>query len=103
MHSNIRNLVTRAVGVDVVTLLEVKEHTVAEGDLYLMCSDGLSDMVGAHVIAKIVASNSGLQEKARRLIDAANENGGRDNISVLLVEAFAGQDKHPSMVRAQGG
>ena len=84
-HSTIKNLVTRAVGVDDVVLLEVNEHHVQAGDLYLLCSDGLSDMVDDVSIAKIVSSERELELQAGDLVDAANANGGRDNISVILV------------------
>jgi protein phosphatase len=73
--------------VDDTVLLEINEHTVEAGDLYLMCSDGLSDMVEDDVIAKIVSSDLDLNEKAVQLLEAANANGGKDNISVLMVEA----------------
>lgn len=84
-HSTIKNLVTRAVGVDDVVLLEVNEHNVQAGDMYLLCSDGLSDMVDDAGIARIVLAERELEQKAMDLIDAANANGGRDNISVVLV------------------
>ena len=84
-HSTIKNLVTRAVGVDDVVLLEVNEHNVQAGDMYLLCSDGLSDMVDDAAIARIVLAERELEQKAADLIDAANANGGRDNISVILV------------------
>lgn len=84
-HSTIKNLVTRAVGVDDVVLLEVNEFAVQAGDVYLLCSDGLSDMVDDASIAKIVLSERDLEQQAGDLIEAANANGGRDNISVILV------------------
>lgn len=87
LTSNNKNLVTRALGVEDTTMLEVHEHRVASGDIYLMCSDGLSDMVNDAGIASVVASSDSLEQKARRLIVAANEGGGRDNISVLLAQA----------------
>jgi protein phosphatase len=86
-HSTIKNLVTRAVGVDDVVLLEINEHTVKVGDLFLLCSDGLSDMVDDPSIARIVLTDRDLAQKAADLIDIANSNGGRDNISVVLVQA----------------
>ena len=71
-------------------LLDVNEHRVDAGDLYLMCSDGLSDMIRDDQIAEILLSSSLLHEKAQQLVAAANNKGGRDNISVLL--AFASDD-----------
>ena len=82
-----RNLVTRALGVADAVLLEVAEHRVNPGDLFLMCSDGLSDMLGGGEIARILAGAVPLEHKAEQLVDAANDHGGRDNISVLLVQA----------------
>ena len=90
MYSSIRNLVTRAVGVEPYTQLEVKEFTAEPGDLYLMCSDGLSDMVDVMGIAKIACNDLDIKRKAELLVKAANDNGGRDNISVLLVEVVDG-------------
>ena len=85
-----KNLVTRALGVEDSVLLDVNEHRVDAGDLYLMCSDGLSDMIRDDQIAEILLSSSLLHEKAQQLVAAANNKGGRDNISVLL--AFASDD-----------
>ena len=85
VNSSIKNLVTRALGVEVPALLEVNEFAVEPGDLYLLCSDGLTDMVPDSLSAKIAGSNLALNRKAEQLIDTANDNGGRDNISVMLV------------------
>src|SRR6187402_2677514 len=82
-----KNLVTRALGVEDAVLLEVNEHKVEPGDLYMMCSDGLSDMVDDQGIAKILGNDVPVEQKVAQLIDAANANGGRDNISVLLPQA----------------
>jgi PPM family protein phosphatase len=79
-----KNLVTRALGVEDTVLLEVNEYRAEDGDLYLMCSDGLSDMVSDEDIASLLADTRSLEEKARSLVDAANGQGGRDNISVIL-------------------
>lgn len=82
-----KNLVTRALGVEDTVLLEVNEHRVEVDDIYLMCSDGLSDMIPDEAIAVILAGTGSLEHKARQLVVAANEAGGRDNISVLLAHA----------------
>jgi protein phosphatase len=61
---------------------------VADGDIYLLCSDGLSDMLKDPEIEKILAeAGSDLEQTARRLIADANENGGRDNVSVILIRS----------------
>ena len=82
-----RNLVTRALGVEGAVELEVNEFRVEAGDTYLMCSDGLSDMLSDSVIAAEFSRNGELQALAAALIAAANESGGRDNVSVLLINA----------------
>ena len=79
-----KNLVTRALGVEDTVLLDVTEHRVEVGDIYLMCSDGLSDMVRDEPIADIMLGDMTLAQKATHLIAAANAGGGRDNISVVL-------------------
>ncbi len=85
--SPIKNLVTRAVGVENEVLLELNEHQVEPGDLYLMCSDGLSDMINDADIEGVLLNALPLSALADQLITKANENGGRDNISVLLTLA----------------
>ena len=100
--SSNKNLVTRALGVEDAVLLEVNEHRVEPGDLFMMCSDGLSDMVDDQGIAKIMANEGSLEEKVAQLIDAANANGGRDNISVLLARANEGSKKRGLIHRLLG-
>lgn len=97
-----KNLVTRALGVEDTVLLEVNEHRVEPGDIYLMCSDGLSDMVDDAGIAKVLMGAATLEQKARQLVDTANANGGRDNISVLLAQAQAGSRKRGLISRLLG-
>lgn len=102
LTSSIKNLVTRALGVDESVLLEVNEHQVQAGDLYLLCSDGLSDMVDDDGIHTIVTSELDLEQKAKQLIDQANDNGGRDNISVLLIEVHEAPEKRGLIARWLG-
>ena len=80
-----KNLVTRAVGVEDTVLLETHLHDVLPGDVYLLCSDGLSDMLDDETIGQLLQSCELLPEAASALIGAANEAGGKDNISVVLV------------------
>jgi protein phosphatase len=101
-HSNIKNLVTRALGVEESVLLEVNEYPVEAGDIYIMCSDGLSDMVDDASIARIVSGPEDLAFKAEQLIGAANEKGGRDNISVLMVEVGEAPEKRGLIARLLG-
>jgi protein phosphatase len=100
--SSIKNLVTRALGVEEMVMLEINEHHVEVGDLYVMCSDGLSDMVSDSTIAKIIGEKTGLNELAGQLIDAANGNGGRDNISVILAEIGGPTEKRGLIARLLG-
>jgi protein phosphatase len=79
-----KNLVTRAVGVEDTVLLETHLHEVLPGDTYLLCSDGLSDMLDDESIAQLLGGSESLPEAAGALIDAANDAGGKDNISVIL-------------------
>jgi PPM family protein phosphatase len=82
-----KNLVTRAVGVEDTVLLETHQHDLMPGDLYLMCSDGLSDMLDDPGIAQLLMSSESLESTCQTLVDAANDAGGKDNISVILVRA----------------
>lgn len=100
--STIKNLVTRALGVEAVVSLEINEHKVEAGDIYLMCSDGLSDMVQDEAIAKIMSLECSLAQKADQLVNVANENGGRDNISVLLVQLSEPPEKRGLIARLLG-
>jgi PPM family protein phosphatase len=79
-----KNLVTRAVGVEDTVLLETHLHDLMPGDLYLLCSDGLSDMLDDETIAQLLQASDSLEELGSSLIDAANDAGGKDNISVIL-------------------
>ncbi len=82
-----KNLVTRAVGIDAHVDSEIHVHDVLVGDIYLLCSDGLNDMVEDDDIqATLLALQSNLPLAASQLIQMANDNGGRDNISVILVK-----------------
>ncbi len=85
-----KNLVTRAVGVEDTVLLETHLHDVLPGDTYLLCSDGLSDMLDDESIAQLLMSAETLSEAGGALVDAANDAGGKDNISVVLVRVRGG-------------
>ena len=80
-----KNLVTRALGIDPMVELELQEITVQVGDTYLLCSDGLTDLVSDEEIRKILLeANGNIAYAADQLINAANEQGGLDNISVVI-------------------
>ena len=97
-----RNLVTRALGVEEIVMIEINEHRVEAGDRYLMCSDGLTDMVADEDITVTLLGPGSLEEKAARLVQQANNNGGRDNISVVLVLAKGGAARRGVLSRILG-
>lgn len=97
-----KNLVTRALGVDEQVMLELHEHLVEEGDIYLMCSDGLSDMISDETIASVLLNDLSLAQMADKLVFLANQEGGRDNISVLLVQATRPTEKRGLISRWLG-
>ena len=85
-----KNLVTRALGIEAVVPADIAEYRVEAEDIYVLCSDGLTDMVDADAVREIVVQKKAdLAEAAAELIDIANQNGGRDNISVVLVRVPA--------------
>lgn len=85
-----KNLVTRALGAAADVEPEIRDVDVQVGDLLMLCSDGLTEMVGTYEIAGLLSiGEDDVHESARRLVDLANEAGGRDNISVIVVEVLA--------------
>jgi protein phosphatase len=86
-RSTNRNYVTRALGVEPTVEVEVHEHDVEPGDVYLLCSDGLPDMVEDQDIHLTMSTiNASLDVVGKQLIDLANDHGGRDNVSVMLAQ-----------------
>jgi PPM family protein phosphatase len=84
-----KNIVTRALGVEEAVQVDLLEEPVEPGDLFLLCSDGLSDMVDDDTIATLLqASGGSLEERAQQLVKAALAAGGRDNVSVVLVKVL---------------
>ena len=80
-----KNLVTRALGIDSVVTADIQEDIVLKNDIYLLCSDGLTDYVeDEHIYLTIKSFSDNLEEAAKQLITKANQNGGKDNISVML-------------------
>ena len=115
-----RNFVTRALGVDLIAEPDITDHPLQPGDLYLMCSDGLPDMLSDEEIFDLLSGHFGddgdvdlsdsdfdrpadghvaemavLDEVAAKLIDAANAQGGRDNVSVVLASVGWARDAGP--------
>lgn len=85
-----KNLITRAVGVDREIEIEVHEHPSKPGDIYLLCSDGLSDMLSVAEMTLILTAQGGdLDTACTALIAGANQHGGKDNISAILAKVAA--------------
>ena len=85
-HAQHKNLVTRALGIDPSVDPEIHEYDAAPRDIYLLCSDGLCDMVSDDDIGSTLRDlGANLELAAQQLVQMANDNGGRDNVSVILV------------------
>ena len=85
--SHNRNLVTRALGVEPEINVDTSEHDVLPGDIYLLCSDGLNDMVDdADIELAVSELQANLPLAANQLVQMANDNGGHDNVSVLIAK-----------------
>lgn len=84
-----KNIITRAVGALDTLEIDFFYEELRDGDLVLMCSDGLTNMLEDNEIKKILKEHISMREKAERLIEAANQNGGMDNIAVILIDVFA--------------
>ncbi|HVK95610.1 MAG TPA: Stp1/IreP family PP2C-type Ser/Thr phosphatase [Noviherbaspirillum sp.] len=85
-----KNLVTRAVGVSANVEVDIHEHVTQAGDIFMLCSDGLSDMLRSEEIQEsLIRQRHSLQTACDILVQEANEAGGHDNISVVLVQVGA--------------
>jgi serine/threonine protein phosphatase PrpC len=82
----LRNVVLRAVGIDAAVALDMINGRIAPGDIALLCSDGLTDMVDEDLIEEILGSALGLTDKVEQLVESAKTAGGNDNITVVLCE-----------------
>ena len=81
-----KNVIFRAVGVEENLALDLINGKIFPGDLFLLCSDGLTDMIEDDLIRRVLISTNSLSKKAEKLIEMANAAGGRDNITVVLSE-----------------
>ena len=87
-----RNIITRALGVDPELRVSVRSYAVVEGDRYVLCSDGLYAPIAAATIAQALIREKSPEIAAQQLVDAANEAGGPDNISVVVVDCKSGPE-----------
>lgn len=90
-HHPDKNIITRAIGVKQKVEPDFFEYRLKGGDIILMCSDGLTNMVDDDEIFQIVKSARDIVEAVESLIQRANENGGSDNIGVVLAQPYAGE------------
>ena len=81
-----KNIVLRVVGMEQDFSLDILRGNTFAGDLFLLCSDGLSDMIDDNAILAILSSSYSLEQKASNLIESAKEAGGKDNITVVLCQ-----------------
>lgn len=88
-----KNIITRAIGVTRELAVDFFEVKLRPEDMILLCSDGLTNMVEDEEIKEIVLEQKNIVEKAEKLINTANENGGKDNITVILIEPFSDEVK----------
>lgn len=88
-----RHIITRALGAGADVEADIFEVDIKKGDQILMCSDGLTNMVEDDDIFAIVKKKSETSQKVEKLVEEANQNGGRDNISVIVIEPFSDEVK----------
>jgi protein phosphatase len=80
-----KNMITRAIGIDEEVQIDIHEDDALPGDIYLLCSDGVNDMISDDLISSILTDNKNdLERSTDDIIDNANQSGGKDNISALL-------------------
>ena len=84
-----KNIITRAIGAKDSVEVDFYEHRLKKGDIILMCTDGLSNMVEDEELFHIVQGARDIVEAGQNLVNAAKENGGTDNIGIVLIEPFA--------------
>jgi PPM family protein phosphatase len=100
-----RSVITRALGPEGAVEIDTRSYRARHGDVYLLCSDGLTTMVGEDVLAAELLANARLRDAGEALVRDANEAGGRDNITVLLLrleevrpgEPPLAQQEHPTL------
>jgi protein phosphatase len=81
-----KNVITRALGMQDQVVVDLQHDDPAPNDVYVLCSDGLSGMVGDEDIKKIIAESADIREACKKLIARANEQGGEDNVTAVLIK-----------------
>jgi len=82
----LKNVILRAVGIQKDPTVDIIRGNLFRGDIFLLCSDGLSDLVDLETMKQHLLSSLPLEQKADSLVQEANARGGKDNISVVLVQ-----------------
>lgn len=84
-----KNIITRAIGARDTVEIDFFHEELKPGDIVLMCSDGLTNMLDDEEIGRILKGQGTIEERAEKLVEAANNNGGKDNIAVIIIDMFA--------------
>lgn len=87
-----KNIITRAIGARDDVEVDFFNLELQTGDMVLLCSDGLTNMVDDETICRILKNGKSLRDRVEELVETANVNGGRDNISVIVIEPLADED-----------
>jgi len=98
-----RHILTRALGVSDEVDVDLWQMTPEAGDRYLLCSDGLTNELAEPRIAGVLASTPDPQKAAEALVRLANENGGNDNVTVIVLDVVVGEDRPPTVSPAPTG
>ncbi len=84
-----KNVITRALGMRETVQVDIRAHQIISGDVYILCSDGLSGMLTDPQIQQITSNAKSLERAVAELVDGANRNGGTDNVTTLLLQCVA--------------
>ena len=88
-----KNIITRAVGAANMVEVDFFEIELHDGDSVLLCSDGLTNMIDDEDIYRIVSENEDVEQQVRTLIETANQNGGKDNITAIIIKLLSDEVK----------
>jgi protein phosphatase len=97
-----KNVITRALGMQDHVVVDLQHDEPQRGDVYVLCSDGLSGMVSDEDIKQIVSATGEIREACRQLIQSANERGGEDNITAVLIKIEETEDRSAAGGDARG-
>ena len=89
-----KNIITRALGARDYIDADFFSRELKPGDLVMLCSDGLTNMVEDEAIRRILTGEGSLESRVEKLVETANQNGGKDNISVIVIEPLADEVEH---------